>query len=266
MGNASLQSMWDDGAEAWVEFVRSGKDYYRDELNNPAFFELLGNIRGKRILDLGCGEGYNSRIMARKGARVVGIDFSQKMIDFAVEEEENERLGIDYYVLDARNLHTFEKDTFDTVACFMALQDIEDYRGAVKETCRVLKKHGRFVFSIPHPCFERRIMGDQIIGGWEYREGTEDESLEDALYYKVDRYFEVHSFIIPWKMERLTRHFETTSFHRTLTDYASALYDAGLAISRLTEPIPTREGIEKHPTMKEHLRIPQSVIIEAVKR
>ena len=63
-------------------FRAYSKDYFRDEMNNPAMLELFGDIRGKRILDLGCGEGDNSRIMARKGAIVTGVDFSKKMIDF----------------------------------------------------------------------------------------------------------------------------------------------------------------------------------------
>lgn len=255
----SIQAQWNEAAEAWVDFVRTGKDYYRDELNNPAMFEILGNIRKKRILDVGCGEGYNTRIMARKGAKVVGVDFSEEMIDLAVQEEKKDHLGIEYHVVDVSNLHVFKDRTFDIVTCFMALQDIEHYREAVREAWRVLKKGGRFVFVIPHPCFERRIMGDTIVGGWEY-EG--DNST--PLYYKTDRYFDVHSYAISWTMDRLTHHFKTTSFHRTLTDYADALHQAGFSILRLKEPKPTEKGIEQYP-MKDTLRVPQSIVIEAVR-
>lgn len=267
MKKNSIQKQWNDGAEAWVDFVSTGKDYYRDELNNPAMFELLGDIHGKRILDLGCGEGYNSRIMARKGAKIIGVDFSEKMIDFAIQQEKKKRLGIDYYVLDACNLYIFKNNTFDVVACFMALQDIENYQDAVKEVCRVLRKRGYFVFVIPHPCFDTkyRRIGDKIIGGWEYKKGTKDKLPENALYYKVGRYFDTHSYIIPWNMKRLTQHFKTTTFPRTLTNYADALYNAGLMISRLKEPKPTKRGLAKYPIMKEHLRIPQSIVIEAMK-
>ena len=71
---------WDEAAESWVDFVRQGKDYYRDELNNSAFFRLIGNVKGRLVLDLACGEGYNTRILAKKGAKVVGIDFSAKLM------------------------------------------------------------------------------------------------------------------------------------------------------------------------------------------
>lgn len=265
MRKDSIKKQWDNAVEPWVNFVRTGKDYFRDEMNNPAMFALLGDICGKKILDLGCGEGYNSRIMARKGAKVIGVDFSKKMIAFAVELEKKERLGIDYYVLDACNLHIFKNNTFDIVVCFMTFQDIENYRDAIKEIYRVLRKHGCFVFSIPHPCFEIRTLGDKIVGGWEYKKGTKDKTTENALYYKVDRYFDTHRDIVPWKMERLTQHFETTAFHRTLTDYADALYKAGFMISKLNEPKPTKRGLTKYPELKKILRIPHSIVIEAVK-
>jgi ubiquinone/menaquinone biosynthesis C-methylase UbiE len=275
MKKANLQSQWDESAEAWADFVRTGKDWTRDELNNPAMFKMLGSIRRKRILDLCCGEGYNSRILARKGAKVIGVDFSERMISLAIQEEEKEALQIEYHVLDARDLHLFKKDAFEIVACFMALQDIEDYQGAVREVYRVLRKPGHFVFAIPHPCFEVRLSEGRRIGGWVYEKGTEDESTETALnlkidkpapYFAVDRYFDAHSYIIPWEMERLTKHFRTTSFHRTLTDYAEALHNAGFHISRLKEPKPTKKGLTKYPEyFGGNLRIPQSIVVEAKK-
>ena len=82
-----LSEQWDEAAESWTDFVRKGKDFYRDEMNNPAFFKLVGNVKGKKILDLACGEGSNTRILARKGAEVVGVDFSEKLIKFAKELE-----------------------------------------------------------------------------------------------------------------------------------------------------------------------------------
>ncbi|MHA1961641.1 MAG: class I SAM-dependent methyltransferase [Candidatus Thorarchaeota archaeon] len=274
MRKDSIQEQWDDSAEAWVDFVRSGKDYFRDEMNNPAMFEVLGDINGERILDLACGEGYNSRIMAEKGADVAGVDFSKKMIELAIQEENRNKLGIHYDVADASDLHIFKDNSFDIVACFLALQDIEDYRGAINEAARVLKEHGRFVFVITHPCFESRTIGGKQVAGWMYGSGIKRKAKEvsaylkpeeTALYFMVDRYFDTHSEIIQWKMERLTRPFETTVFHRTLTDYASALSNTGLLISRLKEPKPTKKGVESYPIMKEIYRIPHSIVFETVK-
>ena len=149
-----VKKEWNDAAESWVDFVRKGKDYYRDELNNPATFGLIGDARDRLVLDLACGEGYNTRVLARKGAKVTGIDFSEKLVELAKREEAKEKLGICYYVLDATDLKEFSSNYFDVVACFMSLQDIENYKKAIFEVARVLRNHGRFIFSIPHPCFE----------------------------------------------------------------------------------------------------------------
>ena len=82
-----IRKEWNDAAESWEDFVRTGKDYHRDQINNPAAFNLIGNVKGLKVLDLACGEGYNTRILARKGAKVIGIDFSEKLVELAKKEE-----------------------------------------------------------------------------------------------------------------------------------------------------------------------------------
>lgn len=237
---------WDEAAESWVDFVRQGKDYYRDELNNPAFFRLIGNVKGRLVLDLACGEGYNTRILAKKGAKVVGIDFSAKLMTLARIEEAKEKLGIDYHIADAADLSRFPSKCFDLVTCSMALQDIKEYKAAVSEVARVLKNRGRFVFSIPHPCFE-------VVSNKGNRISTNE------------RYFGAGEDHIQWKMERLLKPFETTGFHRTLTDYFTVFHKNRLLVKSLVEPQPTNRGITKHPPLREVLLRPQSVVIEAVK-
>jgi len=240
-----IKKEWNDAAESWVDFVRKGKDYYRDELNNPATFRLIGDVRDRLVLDLACGEGYNTRILARKGAKATGIDFSEKLIELARRQEAKEKLGICYYVLDATDLKEFSNNHFDVVTCFMSLQDIENYEKEISEVARVLKNLGRFVFSVPHPCFGT-IIGD----------GKRTSAAR--------RYFGAVKYPVQWKMERLAKPFRT-SFHRTLTDYFDALYKSKLFVSRLVEPRPTRNGLQKYPPLREVLVMPQSIIIESAK-
>jgi ubiquinone/menaquinone biosynthesis C-methylase UbiE len=229
-----------------MDFVRQGKDYYRDELNNPAAFKLIGNVKGRKVLDLACGEGYNTRILAAKGAKVTGVDFSEKLIALAKAEESKKKQGIKYHMGDAANLSIFSDASFDVVTCFMALQDIKNYKKAVSEVARVLKKEGRFVFSIPHPCFEMITdKGNRICANARYFGEMEDH--------------------IQWKMERLLKPFETTSFHRTLTDYFNTLIKNGLLVTKFLEPQPTEEGIRKFAPLKQVLLRPHSIVVEATK-
>lgn len=242
----SIEEEWNNAIESWADFVRHGKDYYRDELNNPAAFKLLGNVKGRLVLDLACGEGYNTRLLARKGAKVTGVDSSEKMIGLAKEEERKEKLGICYLLADASDLLRLPSIHFDIVTCFMSLQDIESLKKAVSEVARVLKFDGRFVFSIPHPCFETLVVREERISA-------------------ATRYFGEFKYPIHWDMERLLKPFKTTSFHRTLTYYFDALYKSGLHVLRLVEPRPTKKGLRKHPSLRQVLTTPQSIIIECTK-
>ena len=238
---------WDDAVESWADFVRQGKDYYRDELNNPATFKLIGNVKGQLVLDLACGEGYNTRMLARKGAKVAGVDFSTKLLELAKLEEAEEQLGINYYASDAADLSRFPGNHFDLATCFMSLQDIENYEKAISEVARILKNKGRFVFSIPHPCFEVNIENRNRISA-------------------TTRYFGATTHPIQWKMERLLKPFKTTSFHRTLTEYFDTLYANEFLVRRLVEPQPTKKGLQVHPPLREVLLRPHSLVIESVKQ
>ncbi|MCK4497706.1 methyltransferase domain-containing protein [Candidatus Bathyarchaeota archaeon] len=246
MENDDVRDSWDASAEAWVDFVRTGNDVTRDKLNNPAAFDLIGDVTGLTVLDVACGEGYNTRILARKGAEVTGVDFSSRLIRSAILEERKESLGIRYFISDVANLDGFSDDHYDLVSCFMALQDIENYNESVSEISRILKPRGRFVFSIPHPCFEKI-------------------SVNGARIEASNRYFEETKYALNWDMERLSIPFRTISFHRTLTDYFNALNLAGLSVSRLIEPTLTMETARRFPLLKSILKRPQSVIIESFK-
>ena len=262
----NLSGEWDNSSESWADFVRGGKDYYRDEMNNPAAFKIIGNVKGKRVLDLSCGEGYNTRILARRGAKVMGVDFSEKMIKLAKQREKREKLGINYHVSDAANLKDFENGSFDVVVCLMALMDIQRYEAAISEVARVLKKNGRFIFSITHPCFEfGGTINGEPIGEWKYKEGTENTAEKEASHLEIKNYFGTARVKILWDMKRLVKPFKTTSFHRTLTDYFQALHRNGFVVTRLVEPKPTPRGIAKHPALRKHTKIPHSIIIEAIR-
>ena len=120
-----------------------GYDRCRDLINSPAFFKMLPDISNLKGLDIGCGEGYNTRIAAKKGAKLTAIDISKVFIDYAVDTENNNPQNIKYQVSNEKEL-PFPNNDFDFVMATMSLMDIAENEKAIKEVCRVLKPGGFF--------------------------------------------------------------------------------------------------------------------------
>ena len=260
-----VKACWEDSAEAWAEFVRTGKDLSRECFNNPSTFAMLGDIHGKTLLDVACGEGYNSRLLAKRGAKVTGIDFSARMIGLAKEEESIEPLGIEYHNLDASNLKGIGDSTFDIVTCLMVYMDFEDIEGVTREVARVLKPRGFAIISMPHPCFEMSWQNGKKVAGWVFENEGDPLNRGRPLYVKQSDYFRTGRYEINWNMPRLKTHFRTISFKRTLTDYVGVLGRHGLYVSDLVEPKPSKEALARDPSSEKHLRVPESIIFKAVK-
>lgn len=234
---------WDLNADLWTEHVRKGWDAYRECLNNPSFFRFVGDLGGKKVLDAGCGEGYNTRILARSGAQVTGIDISRKMIRHARQVEQQEPLGIRYEVASFSDLSLFDDTSFDAVCSSMALMDKPGYAQAVKEFFRVLRKKGNLFFSVTHPCFMTRGFG------W-----VEDETNHTVKITASD-YFNRKSYVEYWKFSQLPASedispFAVPAFPRTLSDYINTLIKAGFVLKRIEEPRPSQEICKQHPWLQ----------------
>ena len=263
-GDEAVRRRWDEAVKVWVEKVRSGSDVYREYMNGPAFRGMVGDVRGLRVLDLACGEGYWARVFAEVGADVVGIDFSEEMIRAAVDEEMREPLGIEYHVTDTADLEMFGEGAFDLVYSFMALMDIPGYESAIGEAARVLRDGGRFVAIFLHPCFSwARTRDGETVCDWE--SVVHDDGGKDYLYLKIYDYFQRHQYGIQWRDEVYPEGFTTTQFHRTLSDYVNALGGRGLYVTRMEEPSPVSRGPEVPERMMKLFRIPHSIIVEAKK-
>jgi SAM-dependent methyltransferase len=145
--------------------------------------------------------------------------------------------------------------------------DIEPYEDAISQVARVLKKNGRFVFSITHPCFEcGGPLGGEPIAEWKYEEGADKAVEGGSVHLEVRKYFGITKCDVSWDMKRLVKPFKTTSFHRTLTDYFQALYKSGFVVTRLVEPKPSSKGVSEYPSLRKHILIPHSIIIEAIRK
>lgn len=182
-------SGWDQMAEWWDNHLGDEGDLWHRALIDPPLLRLAGEGTGKCVLDLACGNGYLSRRFARQGARVIGVDASAPLIERARNREAQDSLGILYHVADAAHLSMLEDGMFDLVICNMALMDIEQADLAMREVARVLKQAGRWVFSLPHPCFDK--VGTS---GWD----IEQIYPTTTIWRKMSHYREMTEVSVPW--------------------------------------------------------------------
>lgn len=144
--DSEVAHAWDENAELWVRHVRAGWDKLRETFNNPRFLAFAPDLTDRKVIDLGCGEGRNSREFARRGAHVAAIDVSSKMIEAAQAAEAAQPLGISYRVASFSRLDGCADGSFDLALSTMALMDGPDFAGAAREAHRVLRPGGRVLF------------------------------------------------------------------------------------------------------------------------
>lgn len=252
-------SCWEANAETWTRQARAGYDIYRDNLNTPAFLAMLPPIAGLKGLDVGCGEGSNTRSLAKLGANMSAIDIAPTFIRHALSREAAEPLGIDFAVGDALAL-PFPDASFDFVTAFMSLMDVPDPEAALAEAHRVLR-HGGFVqFSIMHPCFappHRRVVRDE--------NGTV-QTIEVAEYFAVGEYLQSWWFSTTPEEERgQVEPFRIPSVHLTLSMWFDVLCRTGFAIRRLGEPSATAGMAEAIPALADTRVAPLFLHVQAGK-
>src|SRR3954464_8652778 len=119
MTDDSSTRSWDDAADAWVEHADSSD--YQNLFLQPRMFALAGDVSGRRVLDLGCGEGAYARELARRGARVTGVDGSSKLIEVARQRASTAGLDIDHRCLNASALEGIAGDAFALVVASMVM-------------------------------------------------------------------------------------------------------------------------------------------------
>ncbi|WP_442504136.1 class I SAM-dependent methyltransferase [Marinivivus vitaminiproducens] len=240
--HAEVARRWNQNADQWTRDVRDGYDLYRDLFTFPAFRDFLPPLTGLRVVDLGCGEGSNTRRFARMGARMTGVDISDRLIEHARQAEDRAPLGIAYTVCSYSADTGFPEASFDAALSTMALMDGPDFEGAMHEAYRLVRPGGFIAFSISHPCF--------ITPDLQWQE--DDEGRRIAL--RVSRYFDRTDFTEHWRFgsrpkEEDVTPFAVPRFPRTISDYLNAVAAAGFRISRIDEPRPTSEACTAAPRL-----------------
>lgn len=138
--------IYDDVAGDWW----SGRTRWIRTLSNmvPArldYFDSFIDWPGKKVLDLGCAGGFMAEALARRGACVTGIDPAEKVINAARAHAANALLDIRYDVGVGEDL-PYASETFDAIVCVDVLEHVEDLARVIKESARVLKPNGLFLF------------------------------------------------------------------------------------------------------------------------
>ena len=242
---------WEANAEAWTQLSRMGLDVYRDLYNTPAFLSILPDVRGRKGLDIGCGEGYNTRKVAELGAQMTAVDIAPTFIRHAIGTEEETPLGIDYFVTSATAL-PFGAEEFDFATAFMSLMDMAEPDKAIEEAYRVLKPGGFFQFSICHPCTDT-----------PHRKWVDDED-GNHIALEIAGYFEgckgrVESWIFsqtPTELRAKYKEFLMPRFTQTLSTWFNILIEAGFDIEYVQEPTAPDEAIDKVPHLSDTRLIP----------
>jgi 2-polyprenyl-3-methyl-5-hydroxy-6-metoxy-1,4-benzoquinol methylase len=239
----SVTKCWNMNADSWSRQVRKGLDGYRELLNNPNIFEFIGNLEKKIVLDAGCGEGYNTRILAKKGVKVTGVDVCEKLIDLAKELEEKEKLGIAYHIASLSDLSIFEDESFDAVVSFMVMMDVSNYEKSLSEINRVLKNNGDLFFSITHPCFTTKGLSWLKDENGNFSKAT------------VSDYFNKEPFVDQWRFgsdqsNLAEEPFKLLCFPRTLSDYINGIIESGFTLKRVLEPRPSENDCKNRSWLR----------------
>jgi SAM-dependent methyltransferase len=248
------RAIWDANAPAWIALSRAGFDVYRDLVNTPAFLGMLPSVVGLRALDLGCGEGHNTRLLAGRGAEVVALDISEQFVRAASEFA---TAGIHHVVGDGAVL-PFGSSSFDAVTAFMSLMDVTDPERTLQEVARVLRPGGLLQFSVVHP------LSSTPVRHWVQNEVGQRHALAIGGYFYEGPIRETWTFgAAPPEIRDSVRPCEVTYARRTVAGWLNAVLGAGLALTAIGEPHADEVTAQAHPQVSDTRIAPYFLIIQA---
>ena len=167
--------------------------------------KLLGNLKGKKVLEVGCGGAQCGIAMAKKGAKVTGIDISEEQLKFAKKLADKNKVDIKFIQRDFKKFPEVKSNSQDIVFSAFALQYADNLTRTLKEINRTLKKGGIFVMSLDHPIF--RIFADN-----------------KQSYFDMGKWIEKHGkdkFVM---------------YNHTVSSLYNSLVEAGFSVEKIIEP------------------------------
>jgi SAM-dependent methyltransferase len=210
---------WDEAADTYQaehgDFLGDRQFIWGPEGLNEAEAQLLGDVAGRRVLEIGCGAGQCGRWLVAQGAHVVGLELSWRQLSHSRRLDDKTRIMLPAVQADAGRL-PFADRSFD-LACssYGALPFVADVSAVLDEIARVLRPAGRFVFSVSHPI------------RWSFPDDPGDAGLvADHSYFDRRAYVEQDDNGAATYVEH----------HRTLGDWVRGIVGAGLRLVDLVEP------------------------------
>lgn len=258
--SASVERHYDALAADWERFVDSP---WKRNLLWPTVTDLLPDVDGRRVLDVGCGDGAYAARLADEGAAVVGVDLSEEMVRVA-RERHGDRA--DFHQGDVTAGLPFVADgDVDVVLCQHVLSHVRELEPVYAEFARVLGSEGTLVLSTHHPLHDYLVVRDR-----EYPEiGTIDGAPADPV---VDpdaaepNYHDTERFQIGWGGEGSEN--PGTYYRRPLGTLVGALTEAGFGLDAVIEPDPAAhlpdDLLSECPDLAD--RPPRSICLRADRR
>ncbi len=214
----------------------------------PTLFSLLPDLKGKDVLDLGCGSGERCLDYISRGAnKVVGVDISEKMLEIA--RKENSAANITYLNMPMEDIGNID-GAFDVVISSLAFHYVEDFPGVVKDVYSLLCDGGIFLFSQEHPlatCYSGN--GDR----WTYDVNGR------KIHANISNYCVERRCDSTWFIEGVQR------YHRMFSTIVNTLADTGFRILKMAEPCPTEEILQKYPEYYDLFHKPDFLFVKAMK-
>jgi SAM-dependent methyltransferase len=207
---------WTESAPAWLAEMGERGDFSREFILDAPMLACVERGRFANALDVGCGEGRFSRMLAARGIGTVGIDPTEALL----QEARRRDPGGDYRHGRAEALD-FPDASFDLVVSYLTLIDIPDIRRAIPEMVRVLRPGGSLLIANLTSFFTAAP-----VYGWER------DADGKALRFCIDHYLEERAEWVSWREMRIL------NWHRPLGVYMALLLEQGLVLRYFDEPSP----------------------------
>ena len=243
-----MNNVWDSLAKIHYYRLSDGRDVTFHKIFLPVIVGIIEERVGFKyfnVLDVGCGTGYLTGIISNYARSVLGIDSSKASIDIAINHNRNIK-NVDFNHEDIEILSNSRKQAFDFAMSHLALHVIQDLELSLCNISACLKTGGRFLFSIPHPCFWAL---SQDVGTWNFKRINNYRYNEPSVQQNSIN-IDGNEFITPY-------------FHRPIEFYFTALEKSGFAIEIIIEPFPGKELLQENH--KKIWRFPRFMFMVCVK-